>query len=157
MHVDIKYYYAATARPTSVLQQLESTGQREAAPNRVSPPPPTLPCGALRPPSQNRPIRRAWRGSQSTLPLPLSCVGRELSAPVPFCRPPPRKPGGAPILGANSRIPWKDRPRVRLASVFAHCTLLCLQPALELIPAISVRYFDDQLITMLPRHCVVPR
>lgn len=38
-----------------------------------------------------------------------------------------------------------------------HSALLCLRAALEPMPAISVQYFDDLLITMLPRHCVVPR
>ena len=44
-----------------------------------------------------------------------------------------------------------------MASVFTHSPELRLQDAPEPIPATSVRYVEDQLITVLPRHCAVPR
>lgn len=127
---------------------------RVAAPNRVSPPLPLL-RGSARP-SQNRPIRRAWRGSRHS---PCPCLVSAGKYPLRAC-------SAGRLPGRPAKPHFFEPIRIQLGKIgresdwhphspISH--LLCLQPALELVPAISVRYFDDQLITMLPRHCVLSR
>ena len=77
---------------------------RVAAPNRVSPP--TLAAGFCA--SVAEPPDSPCLAGQSTLTLPLSCIGREVSAPVLFCRPPPRTPGEPAILRSNPYTTWES-------------------------------------------------